>query len=344
MCLTVRIEKVHHRRGGSNVIYITGDTHAEFGRFSNKNLKMKVPNLDGQDYIIVCGDFGLCWEKNRTFDYWCKFFSEKSFTVLWVQGNHENYDMIAEYPIERWNGGNVRHIVRDKVILLERGQVFEIEGKKIFTFGGASSHDIQGGILDKNDSDYKDKLRKAYDLGLPFRINHVSWWKEELPDKKEMWEGLKNLASHDHKVDYVITHCTATGVMEEMEPGPVKLYQSDILTDYLQEIKEKIEYKHWYFGHYHRDEKINDKHTVLYHGLIALGEDVGGKRIPVLGRPKYHYDDIVQFSHMDTIKAGRVVIVDAYGTFEQNEEPSYDILVEEEKCLYKHVMESLIVV
>lgn len=48
--------------------------------------------------------------------------------ILWVQGNHENYDMIEEYPIEEWNGGKVRHIARDKIILLGRGQVFNIEG------------------------------------------------------------------------------------------------------------------------------------------------------------------------------------------------------------------------
>ena len=38
--------------------------------------------------------------------------------------------MIDEYPVEKWHGGKVRHIVRDKVILLERGQVFDIEGKR----------------------------------------------------------------------------------------------------------------------------------------------------------------------------------------------------------------------
>ena len=62
--------------------------------------------------------------------------------------------MIAEYPLEEWHGGKVRHIVRDKVILLERGQIFNIEGKSFFTFGGASSHDMQGGLLDRNDPDF----------------------------------------------------------------------------------------------------------------------------------------------------------------------------------------------
>ena len=325
------------------MIYITGETHGEFGRFSNKTLKRKGMEFTEKDFVIVCGDFGLCWEKDGTFDYWCKQLGGKNFTILWVQGNHENYDMIAEYPLERWHGGNVRHIVRDKVILLERGQVFEIEGKKFFTFGGASSHDVQGGILDRNDGDYRQKLRKAVDSGLPFRINHLSWWKEELPDKKEMWEGLKNLAAHDYKVDYVITHCCATGVQEELDKGPGKLYETDHLTDYFQEIEEKIQYDHWYFGHYHMDCKVNEKHTVLYHGLIALGEDIRSKKIPILGSPKYQYEDIVQFTNYDTVKKGKIAIIDAYGTFEQNEEPSYDIYVEEENCLYKHVRESWIV-
>ena len=45
--------------------------------------------------------------------------------------------MIAEFPIEEWHGGKVRHIVRDKVILLERGQVFDINGKTIFYVWGS---------------------------------------------------------------------------------------------------------------------------------------------------------------------------------------------------------------
>ena len=83
--------------------------------------------LTKEDYIIICGDFGLCWAKDKTFEYHCKNFAEKPYTILWVQGNHENYDMIGEYPLEEWHGGKARHIIRDKVILLERGQVFECQ-------------------------------------------------------------------------------------------------------------------------------------------------------------------------------------------------------------------------
>lgn len=87
------------------MIYITGDTHGDFTRFSAKRLRRTGMELTKEDYIIICGDFGLCWAKDKTFEYHCKNFEEKPYTILWVQGNHENYDMIREYPLEEWHGG-----------------------------------------------------------------------------------------------------------------------------------------------------------------------------------------------------------------------------------------------
>ena len=73
----------------------------------------------------------------------------------------------------------------------------------------------------------------------------------------------------------------------------------------------------------------------------------------MIGNPKYKIDDIVTFELLDNDDkkyrvTGYVYIVDAYGTFEQNEEPSYDVMVEHsimdnKPCLYKHVRESYIV-
>lgn len=325
------------------MIYITGDTHGDFTRFSNKRMRKQGLELTEEDYVIVCGDLGLCWAKNGTFEYDCKNFAEKKYTVLWVQGNHENYDMIAEYPIEKWHGGNVRHIVRDKVILLERGQVFDIEGKRFFTFGGASSHDVQGGILDRNDCDFDYERRKAIDWDLPFRIVHESWWKEELPNEDEMNEGRRNLTANDFNVDYVITHCCATNIQNKLDKGPGHVMNPDLLTDYLQEIEEKLQYKHWFFGHYHMDLRVDEKHTLLYYEILELDLEKEPKRVPIPGRPRYRYGDMVLFCGSDAEKVGKISIIDAYGTFEQREEPSYDIFVEEDNCLYKHISESEIV-
>ena len=323
------------------MIYITGDTHGEFGRFPGGDVLSGQRRLLQGDYVIVCGDFGLCWAKDKEFEYHCDFFAKKPFTLLWVQGNHENYDMIAEYPIEEWHGGKVRHIVRDKVILLERGQVFDIDGKSFFTFGGAASHDVQGGILNRNDCDFDYERRKAIDADLPFRIVHESWWKEELPNEEEMDEGRKNLAIHEYKVDYVITHCCATDLQTKLDRGPGHVLKPDVLTEYLQELEEKIQYEHWYFGHYHLDEKIDEKHTVLYYGVIPLTEELDENiRVPLIGQPVFMRGEMVNFYWREIRKTGEVQIVDAYGTFEQNEEPSYDVYVKEDNCLYKHIRES----
>ena len=62
----------------------------------------------------------------------------------------------------------------------------------------------------------------------------------------------------------------------------------------------------------------------------------------MLGKPKYTYDDEVKFVIDGKEVCGKIAIIDAYGTFEQNEEVSYDILVSAEPwdILYKHILES----
>ena len=325
------------------MIYVTGDTHGFLMRFTDKSMKKKGFQLTEEDYLIVCGDFGLCWAKNDEYEKNCHELSNVRYTILWVQGNHENYDMIAEYPLEEWHGGKVRQIIRDKVILLERGQVFEIEGRKFFTFGGAASHDVNGGILDRTDLDFQDDRRKAIESGLPFRVNHESWWKEELPSEEEMEEGLKNLALCGYQVDYVITHCCATEIQHIIDRSPGQLYKSDRLTDYFQNLEEKLQYQHWYFGHYHMDMEVDDKHSLMYYDVICLGELPKFSERPSPGNPRYRLGMRVAFNWNGVAKAGKVCVVDAQGTFMQPDEPSYDILVEEENMIYKHMKESEII-
>ena len=133
------------------MIYITGDTHAEFKhRFNMENFPEQT-EMTKDDYVIICGDFGGVWDaggESKDEKYWLDWFEGRSYTLLFVDGNHENFDRLNGYPVKEWCGGKV-HELRPHVLHLMRGQVFEIDGKKIFTFGGASSHDITGGILEK---------------------------------------------------------------------------------------------------------------------------------------------------------------------------------------------------
>ena len=252
--------------------YISGDIHGNPVRFSTDNFyeQKEFSGNKDENFVIICGDFGLVWhclEENNTEKYWLDWLENKPFTTLFVDGNHENFDRLDAYPVEEWHGGNV-HKIREHVIHLMRGQVFEIEGKKFFTMGGASSHDISDGILDMEDPDFYEKRKKLdknpYSL---YRINHVSWWERELPSEEEMQEGIENLKKHDNKVDFIITHSPSASVIALLGSG---LYEQDRLTKYLEEIRCKTDYKRWFAGHMHTDRAVNDRDILLYEQIIRI--------------------------------------------------------------------------
>ena len=248
------------------MIYITGDTHSDFSRFEIDKFPIQV-EMTKDDYVIICGDFGGVWtfeEESSKEKYWLDWLNERNFTTLFVDGNHENYTRLYnDYPTEEWHGGKV-HKIRDSILHLMRGEVFNIDDKKILAFGGAKSHDIQDGILnlDEEERIYKYRKRGAY-----FRIRDFSWWDLELPTEEEMANGINNLEKVNYKVDYIISHCCPTNIQALLGGGT---YKKDYLTDYLQEISEKMEFKKWYFGHYHDNKQVNPQYVLLYEDMIPL--------------------------------------------------------------------------
>ena len=131
------------------MIFATGDTHGNFQRFKSEYFPEQA-NMTRSDYVIICGDFGGVWDGSRQEEKLLDKLEQFPFTTLFVDGNHENFDRLMEYPIEEWHRGKV-HFIRPHVIHLMRGQVFEIDGYTFFTMGGAQSHDIANGILDPAD-------------------------------------------------------------------------------------------------------------------------------------------------------------------------------------------------
>ena len=250
------------------MIYITGDCHRNFERF-NRSIFPEQQEMTKEDYVIVCGDFGGVWNKgkeNKEENMLLDWLDCKPFTTLFVDGNHENFDRLYDYPVENWHGGKV-HKIRPSVIHLMRGQVFDIDDRSIFTFGGASSHDIDGGILEPDDPDYKKKKKELDQGWLPYRINHVSWWKQELPSEEEMEEGRKNLALHHNTVDFIVTHCCSSST-QAMLGG--SLYKPDMETTYLEEIKQNTKFKKWFFGHYHDNRNVSAEEILLYEQIIRI--------------------------------------------------------------------------
>ena len=162
------------------MVYITGDTHAVFTRFGTKVFPEQ-KEMTRDDFVIICGDFGGIWYDNAYEQYWLKWLSEKPFTILYVDGNHENFDRLYsdEFEVVDFHGGKA-HKIRDNIYHLMRGYVFDLCGKKFFSFGGASSHDIQDGILEPSDypsmSVFLDKAGcEPGDLFFLFPVSDISF-------------------------------------------------------------------------------------------------------------------------------------------------------------------------
>ena len=49
---------------------------------------------------------------------------------------------------------------------------------------------------------------------------------------------------------------------------------TDVLTDFLDTLEDKLSYKRWYYGHFHRDADPSERHTVLYDEVVRLGQSV----------------------------------------------------------------------
>lgn len=211
------------------MIYITGDTHGELNPFLKRFDKYE---LSSDDMIIVCGDFGFVWG-DPYHNAMLKELSGKDFTICFVDGNHENFEFLNMHPVEEnWNGGRIHRVERN-VIHLMRGQIYNIEGKSFFAFGGAYS---------------RDKY---------MRRKNVSWWEEELPTNEEYKEAVLNLESVGNHVDYVLTHQVPLHIIGALQcnPDPHDREMTGFL-DWLY--LDKLSFRQWFAGHWHINRSFDD--------------------------------------------------------------------------------------
>ena len=222
------------------MIYVTGDCHGNFARFEQKNFPEQA-NMTKDDTVIITGDFGGVWFGDSRDDEMLDWLERLPFTLAFVCGNHENFDALATYRVEEWHGGKIQ-CIRPHALHLMRGQVYELEGYRFFMMGGAKSHDTA------------------------HRINHISWWRQELPSDEEYSEALQNLERCNWQVDYVITHCAPTSIARKES----RHNEADRLTDFLQKIRDKTDYRYWLFGHYHDNRAIDEKHILLWEQIVRV--------------------------------------------------------------------------
>lgn len=224
------------------MIFVTGDMHADIDirKFTSDSFPQG-QRLTKDDYVIVCGDFGLCWDGTGREKWWTKWLQAKPWTTLFVDGNHENFDMLFQLPERPMFGNTVRELA-PSIYYLPRGEVFTIKGKTFFAFGGARSHDKE------------------------YRKEGVSWWPQEMPTYQEMCHGIDSLDEIDWKVDYVLTHCAPSDIQAKIKSW----YETDTLTQFFNRVYPDLTFRKWFFGHYHYDKQLDNKFEGLYHKINQI--------------------------------------------------------------------------
>ena len=228
------------------MIFITGDIHGTIdidkvvGYFSNEEL---TKNLTKQDFLILLGDTSICWDDGKIDSEVKRILHSLPVTTLFIDGNHDNHRLIAEYPVLEWKGGLVHEIESD-ILHLMRGDVFTIEDKKFFTFGG------------------------AYSIDQHRRTEGISWWPEEMPSAEEYKRGLENLNKHNNRVDYILTHTAPSFIVGEL--GLEFMEGEEELQRYLEELAQNISFEKWFCGHFHEDMVIEEKYHVMMDEIIQI--------------------------------------------------------------------------
>lgn len=209
------------------MIYITGDIHGELGikKLSGKSFREQ-RHMSKNDYLIILGDFGLVWDDSESERRLRTWLNNKHFTTLFIDGNHDNHNLIHQYPEVQIFGGKA-HQIDSSIYHLCRGEVYHIDGHSFLTLGGADSIDRW------------------------CRIEGESWWSTETITQKDLDNAYENVDKKCdlHHVDYVLTHA-APHFIEKMISPYISRSDSSMA---LEILSEYITFNRWFFGHYHLD-------------------------------------------------------------------------------------------
>jgi len=217
------------------MIYFLSDLHGDIN-FCGLNDYLKIAKSD--DLLIILGDIGLKFQDSQDNRIFTQYFLSLEKNIAFIDGNHENFDYLKSFPEKTWCGGLV-HMLSPNIVHLKRGNVFTIEKKNFFVFGGCKS---------------SEKWKQS---GL--------WHYGEEPESDELELAYKNLEKHNFALDYILTH------KYERNPKPEVLCKE--LQDLSRFIDKNVKFKKWYYGHGHANRILDKKHIMVYNNLVSLEND-----------------------------------------------------------------------
>lgn len=231
------------------MIYLTGDMHGDESRLYDREWRKLKPG----DTLIVLGDFGFLWSDSDREKSAVKFLSTRKFNVCFIDGTHENFDLLNKCRVTYWKGGKV-HRIGDHLFHLMRGEIFNIDGNSFFVFGGGESDDKE------------------------VKSERSNWWRAELPTPDEMALGATRLDEENCNIDYILTHEPPSRVKSAMLLRKGESDHINKLNGFFEEVASNCEFKHWYFGSLHEDRQVTPKYTCIFNKMIKIESKKGSTK------------------------------------------------------------------
>lgn len=219
------------------MIYVTGDVHGDLKDLESRD----IGRIKKGDVLIITGDFGFIWDNSKSEIKNLKKLSKKKFDILFVEGVHENFEMLRNFEECDVYGAKARKIT-DNIYCLNRGEIYTIGEKTVFALGGGAHEDV----YEKFDN---DPLRNP-----------------SLPTDEELQHSVRNLQAHQKKVDYVITH-EAPASIKRMIRRDSNINDMNIFLDTLL---HNIQCEKWYFGSLHTDRVVFSHMECVYQNVHKL--------------------------------------------------------------------------
>lgn len=152
---------------------LVGDTHADNNFLMDA---LEAAQEAGCSHVVQLGDFGFIWDHLRTYEAINNAFAEADIQLIWIDGNHENFDLMLTLGIDPNATEPVR--THSHITYIPRGVVFDLGGRKCMGFGGAYSI---------------DKYR---------RVPGSSWWSQETITDEQ----VQRVVDNPTQVDVLFTH------------------------------------------------------------------------------------------------------------------------------------------
>lgn len=243
-----------------NLIF-TGDTHggiATINRVGNiqQNMSKYKPE---ETMIVILGDSGLNFWLNNTDKKYKKLLNSMNYHIYCVRGNHEQRPELIKNMV-LVNDENVNNVVYmeeafPNIRYFVDGKIYNLLGYKCLVVGGAYSVDkwyrLARAGYSKDEVDTTDPKK-------------CGWFKDECLTTTEMTNIMGEVEGET--VDFILSHTCPLS----WEPTDLFLNCIDQSTVdksmevWLDELKNKVGWKYYLFGHYHSD-RIERPHVEQFY-------------------------------------------------------------------------------